>query len=250
MSVEPQTPQSNLRSRFRVIENRVNPLYLPTLTDLFTAAHILYPQAKRDAMAADLTGFSFCHANGKADVVKETMRSYRDEWSSDTLLLVTLLPSPFKYPHHIHEDGSMEERRGRSGPIRTYYDGSHLDDVPHVAAIKVDKRNETITTQCSLGLPLPDIAEDIIAHIYGDYTRISISPVQQKDAHSSVPLALFNLLAMAGVHRPQTEVDVMAWRQTMLEATMRYEKEAEEGWHPYDAYRGQTSRPVYTKRFI
>ncbi|PZO87439.1 MAG: hypothetical protein DI626_03945, partial [Micavibrio aeruginosavorus] len=54
------------------------------------------------------------------------MASWRDGREYNKIILMASVPSTLKIPHHILPDSSMIEQPGRTGALRTYFDGSSI----------------------------------------------------------------------------------------------------------------------------
>ncbi len=142
---------------------------------------------------------------------------------TEKLILEASFSAMLNIPHHIHKDGRREDQADRSGPIRTYFDGSHIASLGHAVMIEIDHNVKTVTTQCPRGYNFPEQGEKILHGIYPTYERVTLRLNQQKDSHSCAALTLHNIFARAGLHDFQEEIDVKSWRSELLGALERYE---------------------------
>lgn len=145
----------------------------------------------------------------------------------EKIIIMASVPTTLKMRHHIHEDGSMEEQPDRKGgPMRTYFDGSHIVRLSHAVAVCIDKKAGTITTQCPKGYDLNPKAAAILANVFPGYAHETVRRRQQEDQHSCLPLTLLNVFAFAGQMKPAEKVDILSWRAALLDRLSLYEAAA------------------------
>lgn len=199
-----------------------NPMYIFTKIEERILRSFYIPIDYREKHSLTVFNASFAYPQKRRSDVKKYISGM--SVNHDKIIISGGFRSTLTVPHHIHEDGSMEEQPGRKGPIRTYFDGSSIAQLGHAAAICIDKKQGTITTQCPKGRELDKRAVKLLGEIFQGYSHETIRFHQQEDQHSCVALTLLNTFALAGVMPPQQSVDVMAWRSTLLHDLKRLEK--------------------------
>ncbi len=202
---------------------RPNPMYLFSsyeaiiLTDIYRSVH---------GVSEEGVLFSRLHCIfNEESLPDDTILQIREDMftDADKIIYRALFPTTDQTPHHIHEDGSRENQSGRDGPIRTYFDGSYIENLGHAVAICIDRKGGTITTQCPNGYDLPEEGKEILESVCPTYQHITMKAQQQKDAHSCVPLTLYNMFAMAGIYLPQQTIDIQAWRSELLQVLKNFQ---------------------------
>lgn len=172
------------------------------------------PLSMREEFSIAVSHVNFNHASTGMNA--EEILKWSEQAPARKVILNASFQTTLKVPHHIHEDGSMEEMPGRVGPFRTYFDGYAIQNLGHAIAICIDKDAQVITTQCPKGYDLPAYAEIILRRRYPDYERATIRMQQQKDHHSCLPLTIYNMLSLAGAKQAKAEIDIIEWRRELL----------------------------------
>jgi hypothetical protein len=195
-------------------EYKPNPMYIfsPTEAGLLRS---LYVSAKyREKNSLVILGVPFVSVKDPDD-----LKIYIEGMSEDAdrIIISGVFATTLKTPHHIHENGEMEEQPGREGPIRTYFDGSSINNLGHAVAICIDRSERTITTQCPKGYDLETQAANILDSVFKGFAHHTITHKQQEDQHSCLPLTLRNIFAFAGVMPAKEKIDIMEWRGELLD---------------------------------
>lgn len=212
---------------FMVMLRTPNPMYIlsgretAVLTDIYMREHgdlsNVYVGSTSFAILPKLRSLG-------TRLVRAMLSDIRNEAeSAQKIILNAGFLTTLKTPHHIHENGDGEDQPGREGPIRTYFDGSHINNLGHVVAISIDKEAQCITTQCPWGNDFPEPAENILRDVFPNFDRVTLRAKQQKDLHSCGPLTLYNIFSMAGIHEAKVNIDIQAWRSELLEKLEAFE---------------------------
>lgn len=199
-----------------------NPMYIFSSIEANILRSYHVPKDYREENSLVIFSVPFHYSKKNRSEVKQYVAGMSQ--IHDKIIISAGLPSTLTVPHHIHENGSMEEQPGRKGPIRTYFDGSSIKNLGHAVAICIDKTQGTITTQCPKGNELPSKAAKLLNEIFKGYSHQTVRHKQQEDQHSCAALNLRNIFAFAGVLPPQEKVDVMEWRSELLSDLARLKK--------------------------
>lgn len=199
--------------------NRPNPMYIFTSIEAQLLRSIYVPDQYRRKNSLALVTVPFVAAWTDPDDVRDYIIDKAGD--ADKVIITGVFASTLKTPHHIHENGDMEETPGREGPIRTYFDGSSLTQLGHAVAIHIDRPERKITTQCPKGYDLEPFAAKLLDTIFAGYAHETVRQKQQTDQHSCLPITLRNIFAHAGVMPPANAFDIGAWRSELLDELHR-----------------------------
>lgn len=205
-------------------DNTPNPMYLFTRLETELLVQSYVPADYRRRHGIEILNIALrCSNVLERDFVTRKLSALPEE--TEKIILRGIIPTTLKVRHHIHEDGGMEEQpKRKDGPLRTYFDGSHIAQLSHAIAVCIDRNAGTITAQCPKGYDLNPKATATLDKLFPDYGHETYRHRQQEDQHSCGPLTLRNIFAFAGVMEPVAKVDILSWRADLLGGLREYER--------------------------